>query len=213
MGEKCQSRYKYVPELPESTRAAQVWHLRYQDVFSQPSVVTILRERAADLAPRRKPAPGRRVQLVDKGMLHEMENGQSNCRPQAFEDRFYHKTTQGKSSNHPDIRAGEALVCKIERGQTTYWAQSKLVSGVDQWRKLADLPEVPPSKGGGKAKKGIMSPRRHADAHARAFGEPLHAGPTASRQWSMSPRQPPPSLTVLDGTCASPMSHGEKLNT
>ena len=29
MGDKCQSRFKYVPEVPEATRTAQLWHLRY----------------------------------------------------------------------------------------------------------------------------------------------------------------------------------------
>ena len=54
MGDKCQSRYKFVPEIPESTKAAQVWHLRYQGAFLQPSVVTVLRERAMDYVPRNR---------------------------------------------------------------------------------------------------------------------------------------------------------------
>jgi len=51
MGDKCQSRHKFVPEIPESMRTAQLWHLRYQDKYLQPSVATVLWERAANVAP------------------------------------------------------------------------------------------------------------------------------------------------------------------
>ena len=158
MGDRCQSRYKFVPEVPEAVRTAQVWHLRYQGDFMQPSVVTVLRERASDFAhkPERKTrSPDRRVQVAPDSSPRAPDGlGGQNRSPR----------NASQHANHPDIRPGEALVCKTSNGQVTYWAQSKLVSGCEQWRQLAALPPKPPpgGRGGGgggrRPRQGILSP-------------------------------------------------------
>ncbi len=161
MGDKCQSRYKYVPEIPEATRTAQLWHLRYQDVFLQPSAVTVLRDRASDFAPRRRKSPSRRVQVTDDGANRESPRSPrspvANSKRRPAGDEFPRPPQQ-----HPDIRPGEALVCKSEGRQVSYWALSKVVSGAEQWRQLADLPPVPPPGGrgrkSGRIPQGILSP-------------------------------------------------------
>ena len=160
MGEKCQSRFKYVPEIPEATRTAQLWHLRYQDVFLQPSAVTVLRDRASDFAPRRRKSPNRRVQVNDEGAdspRAPVEPALVNSMRRPAGDQFPRPPQQ-----HPDIRPGEALVCKSEGKQVSYWALSKVVSGAEQWRQLADLPAMPPPGGRGRKSgrnpQGILSP-------------------------------------------------------
>ena len=160
MGEKCQSRYKYVPDIPEATRTAQLWHLRYQDVFLQPSAVTVLRDRASDFAPRRHKSPSRRVQVTDDFAVSPrapVEPALANSKRRPAGDQFPRPPQQ-----HPDIRPGEALVCKSEGKQVSYWALSKVVSGAEQWRQLADLPPMPPPGGrerkSGRNPQGILSP-------------------------------------------------------
>lgn len=160
-------------------RTAQVWHLRYQDVFLQPSVVTVLRERAFNFARHRKVrSPGRRVQVVDimqdPGPPPPTDYGQSKHRPPGLEpaEIFGH--------NHPDIRPGEALVPKTQGGQVTYWAQSKMASGVEQWRQLSDMPPPKPGgAGGGKrgrpAGQGILSPVPRKGVAFEDTGRPLPA--------------------------------------
>ena len=154
MGENCQSRYKFVPEVPEAVRTAQVWHLRYQGDFMQPSVVTVLRERAAHYAPhkrdRKARSPEKRVQVMPDDETPRPRQREMGLSPRELQ-------------THPDIRPGEALVCKADNGQATYWALSKLVSGCEQWRQLADLPPKPPpgrgNGGGGRPPRhGILSP-------------------------------------------------------
>ncbi len=157
MGENCQSRYKFVPEVPEAVRTAQVWHLRYQGDFMQPSVVTVLRERAAIYAPHRRDrkarSPEKRVQVRPDDGTPRPRHGEMGLSPDGAQ----------QLQTHPDIRPGEALVCKTHNGHVTYWALSKLVSGCEQWRQLAALPPKPPAGrgngGGGRPpRQGILSP-------------------------------------------------------
>jgi len=179
MGDKCQSRHKFVPEIPESMRTAQLWHLRYQDKYLQPSVVTVLRERAASFALRARKvrSPGRRVQVVDM---------QDSCTPRP-KSRMQHDKLNAEQPNHPDIRAGEALVCKTQGGgQVSHWALSKMTSGVEQWRQLGDMPPKPPPGRGGRnrgrpAGQGILSPVPRQGVAFEDKGRPVVSSPAAQR--------------------------------
>lgn len=201
MGDKCQSRYKFVPEVPEAVRTAQLWHLRYSGDFMQPSAVAVLRERASDFAPhkrdRKARSPGKRVQVAPDTSPHppEFASGQTKRSP-----RDPHQ-----QNNHPDIRPGEALVCKTSNGQVTYWALSKLVSGCEQWRQLAALPPKPPpgrgcGGGGRPPRQGILSPvpRKGVQFEARreAAGEGLASGAAFSDSVAVPANDAPPCPNV-----------------
>ena len=153
------SRHKAKQQVPEGLRAAQIWHLRYQDGFVQPSAVTVLRERAANLSTRNigRRSPERRVQVVDSEspVPPPVEFVPSKRRPPGL------KPPDVFIRNHPDIRPGEALVCKKENSkEVTYWAQSKLIPGVEQWRQLADVPQQPQGHKDDRRRRpqGILSP-------------------------------------------------------
>ena len=146
MGDKCQSLHNTPPQIPVPLRAAHFWHQRNADAFARPSAVMVLRERASTLAPRsrrRGASPDRRVQLVDSAAPPAPGPHTSVHQSQQFDRSGFSVRLGGEETfvrNHPDIRPGEALVCDKKHAGTTFWAQSKFTSGVEQWRQLSDMP-------------------------------------------------------------------------